>query len=133
MTRPALAAVLVALIAAGPAPPAQADDPGAALYATYCAACHGADGRGGGPVSDLLVVPVPDLTTISARHDGRFPLLAVIHIIDGRTGLAAHGGSMPLWGEAFAVEAEGRGAYGGVAEVRARVLALARHLETLQE
>jgi mono/diheme cytochrome c family protein len=121
-----------AALAAAPAL-AQAADPGASLYMTYCASCHGADGTGGGPVADLLTVPVPDLTTVAARHEGRFPLLEVIHIIDGRSGVRAHGGSMPVWGTAFSTEADDRGLYGSAAEVRGRVLALALYLESLQQ
>lgn len=135
--RPGLALAAAALLAAAAAPaPATGDEiaRGAALYATYCAACHGPSGRGGGPVADLLAVPVPDLTTIAARHGGAFPRLEVIQIIDGRTGLRVHGGSMPLWGSAFAAETGGSaGAYGAEPDIRARVLALARYLETLQE
>jgi len=44
---------------------------GKALFAERCAACHGAEGHGGGPVSKFFP-PAPDLayTTIRARSDG---------------------------------------------------------------
>lgn len=35
---------------------------GAALYPTHCAACHGAQGRGDGPLAKTLPVPPADLT-----------------------------------------------------------------------
>jgi mono/diheme cytochrome c family protein len=44
---------------------------GKALFAERCAACHGPDGHGGGPVSKFFP-PAPDLAygTIRARSDG---------------------------------------------------------------
>ena len=49
MLKRILALGIVVLIFAFAAQPARADDPpGAKLFATYCAACHGAAGKGGG-------------------------------------------------------------------------------------
>lgn len=42
------------------------------LFRTYCAACHGADARGGGPAASSLTAKVPDLTRIAQRRDGTF-------------------------------------------------------------
>jgi len=56
---------------------------GAQLYGDYCAACHGADARGSGPVASGVGVPVPDLTTLSARNGGVFPLVRVMSKVDG--------------------------------------------------
>jgi mono/diheme cytochrome c family protein len=67
-----------------------------------CAACHGADARGTGPIAELLTVPVPDLTRIQARRNGEFPELEIFRIIDGQSDLAAHGPRhMPVWGYEF--------------------------------
>jgi hypothetical protein len=42
---------------------------------------------------------LPDLTGIAARRGGQFPEERIRQIIDGRTGLAAHGArEMPVWG-----------------------------------
>jgi hypothetical protein len=47
-------------------------------------------------------VPVPDLTHIAARRDGRFPEEDVFRIIDGQSPLSAHGARhMPVWGYEF--------------------------------
>jgi mono/diheme cytochrome c family protein len=65
----------------------------------YLSSCHGEDGKGNGVLASVLKVPAPDLTTLSRRNDGHFPLAAVTEIIDGRTLIAAHGTrEMPIWG-----------------------------------
>lgn len=72
---------------------------GAQLYQRYCAACHGVQGLGDGPVSSDLRVMVPDLTRIGKRHGGVFPQEDVRRIIDGREVHMAHGTrDMPVWG-----------------------------------
>jgi len=74
---------------------------GVRTYQTFCASCHGLTGHGDGPVQPF-VHNVPDLTQISARHDGRFPAEDVRRIIDGRTRIDAHGDRrMPVWGWEF--------------------------------
>ena len=58
---------------------------GQAVFTQYCATCHGASGTGDGPLTEMITSKVPDLTKISMQNDGEFPMLDVIHIIDGRT------------------------------------------------
>lgn len=105
---------------------------GAALFAEYCASCHGMDATGGGPMAPLLVLGVPDLTGISARAGGAFPLIAVIETIDGRTPYRGHGGPMPVFGRLGGASVALDGPGGEVYQTRAEALALARHLEALQ-
>jgi mono/diheme cytochrome c family protein len=70
------------------------------LYRTYCASCHGLDGKGGGPAAEALKRQPPDLTTISKRNGGKFPEFRVGNIIDGYETIAAHGTrEMPVWGD----------------------------------
>ena len=72
------------------------------MYKQYCAACHGADGKGRGPVAVSLKVPPPDLTMLSKRHDGKFPNDYVSMILLFGPGTTAHGSSiMPTWGPIF--------------------------------
>lgn len=123
---------LSAVCLVGAALGAAADELGKMTYDHYCASCHGADGRGAGPFMEMMTVEAPDLTQLSATNDGEFPMLEVIHIIDGRTGLRAHGGPMPVFGTAFSAEVENPGPYGAVAVTRGRVLSLAYYLESLQ-
>ena len=61
---------------------AMADDIGQAEYMNSCATCHGASAGGDGPLAELMTVPVPDLTMISAGNDGVFPMLSVIQVIN---------------------------------------------------
>ena len=73
---------------------------GEELYRRFCAACHGAEGRGDGPVAGSFKVEVPDLTLIARRSHGLYPRDRVARIIDGRYILGAHGSrTMPVWGE----------------------------------
>jgi mono/diheme cytochrome c family protein len=74
---------------------------GAAIYGDFCATCHGAEGRGDGPMADVLAVEVPDLTRIAARAGGAFPRYDVVAKIDGRDPVVSHGGAMPVWGPVF--------------------------------
>ena len=77
---------------------------GASIFGNYCAACHGLDGRGNGPVSKALKQEVPDLTRLSLRNDGAFPAIHVRTVITfgGDDLLPAHGSKeMPIWGPTF--------------------------------
>ena len=77
---------------------------GPELYRTFCASCHGLDGKGAGPAAAALKHRPSDLTLISKKNGGQFPSFRIEHIIDGtveRTGVvAAHGTrDMPVWGD----------------------------------
>ena len=77
---------------------------GASIFRNYCAACHGLDGRGNGPVSKALKRAVPDLTRLSQRNGGAFPAIHVrTTIMFGSDDLIpAHGSKeMPFWGPIF--------------------------------
>lgn len=113
---------------------ALAQDPGEVEYMQACAACHGETGVGDGPLAELMTVPMPNLTQLSAANEGEFPMLSVIQIIDGRTGVRGHGYPMPVWGDRFKAEAApGAGEYGAELIVRGRVLSIAYYLESLQQ
>ncbi|MCE5973716.1 cytochrome c [Sinirhodobacter sp. WL0062] len=114
---------------------AQSPEVGEGLFNQYCSSCHGSGGAGDGPMVEYLTIPSPDLTQLAARNDGAFPMLKVIHIIDGRTGVRGHGGQMPVFGDLFMAE-QGEGAarsYTEVLETRGRVLSVAMYLESLQK
>ena len=120
---------LVAHIESIQAPATGPNDPGRALFGTYCASCHGVDARGDGPMAARLRQVPPDLTQFAARNGGVFPGERVARIIDGRD-VASHGtGEMPVWGDAFRATPGGRTA----AAVRERIEAITRYLEAIQE
>jgi mono/diheme cytochrome c family protein len=106
-------------------------DMGSEYYVRYCAACHGANAKGEGPVAGALKVRPPDLTRIAARRGGAFPDAEIARMIDGRFSIAAHGSrEMPVWGERFGATIP----EAGVSEeiVRGRVLVLVEYLKSIQ-
>ena len=126
-------ACVAGLVSVGSAA-AQDSDIGTQLYADYCAACHGATGLGDGDMADVVKVPSPNLTLLAKNNDGVFPMLDVLHVIDGRSGTRGHGGTMPFWGQVFSDQiGESEGQYGSVLEVRGRILSLAKYLESIQQ
>ena len=64
---------------------------GEAEYLNSCAVCHGLEGRGDGPLRDILMKRPADLTHISDRNDGRFPYAHIFAVIDGRYAVPSHG------------------------------------------
>jgi mono/diheme cytochrome c family protein len=75
---------------------------GADLFRAYCASCHGADGKGNGPVAPALNSKPADLTTIAERNGGAFPAQRMRTIIAGDEIIIAHGSrEMPIWGPIF--------------------------------
>jgi len=96
---------------------------GAALYARHCAACHGAEGRGDGPVAPALARAPSDLTTLARRHGGRFDAQRVAAVIDGRSPVVEHGTrDMPVWGVVFEAELSGESYVGYRAIERSQTL-----------
>lgn len=107
----------------------QVDEIGGQLFEVYCATCHGTGGHGDGPMADRLRRMPPDLTQFAARNGGVFPSERVYRIIDGRD-VPSHGdGEMPVWGDVFR-SVPGRP---GAEAARARIAAIVRHLEAMQE
>ena len=100
-------AVLAATLAGCTSPRGVADPvippaDGRGAYGRACASCHGTSGRGDGAAAANLSRPVPDLTTLAVRHDGRYPRQYVIDVVSGDRALAAHGTrEMPVWGRMF--------------------------------
>ena len=78
------------------------DSTGQENYLRLCAACHGETGLGDGPVAEAILKPLPDLTRIAERNDGKFPRQIIKNSIDGRWQIDAHGTQqMPVWGYEF--------------------------------
>jgi mono/diheme cytochrome c family protein len=75
---------------------------GEQMYKQYCAACHGADAKGYGPLAPFLKTSPSDLTTLAKRHGGKFPYDYVSSVLKSGPGVPAHGSpDMPTWGPLF--------------------------------
>ena len=107
---------------------------GEAEYLNSCAVCHGVEGKGDGPLGEMLVKRPADLTSISRRNGGRFPYARVIAVIDGRYDVPGHGNrEMPVWGRQF-LEDDQRlyGPAGGEIVTTERINELAGYVQSLQ-
>jgi mono/diheme cytochrome c family protein len=69
------------------------------LFGAYCAACHGNDGKGGGPAAKVMRVKLPDLTVLSKTSGGLFPRSRVEQCIRAtdRQPPASIAEGMPVW------------------------------------
>jgi mono/diheme cytochrome c family protein len=82
---------------------------GAGMFKEYCAACHGADGKGTGPAASALKKAPADLTLLTKKNNGKYPALEVQNFIRGdAASVAAHGTrDMPMWGDIFHAVSQG--------------------------
>ncbi len=102
---------------------------GQARFNQYCAVCHGADAKGGGPFANLMTTRPADLTVLAKNNGGEFPFGRVYDTIDGRNLLAAHGTSdMPIWGR----EMKDAG-LGGETDLRGRLVETIVYLRSVQQ
>jgi mono/diheme cytochrome c family protein len=100
---------------------------GQQMFLNYCAACHGKDGRGGGPAAAALKTSPADLTQLAIRNNGTFPEERVAQSINGPERIAAHGSrEMPIWGELFKSLDSDRAA------ARLRVTNLTNYIKSIQ-
>ena len=110
-------------------------DLGKREYDSNCIACHGKDLKGGAYVDFLKVTP-PDLTLLSKKNGGVFPLERVYAVIDGRQEVKAHGPrDMPIWGRDYQIKAGEHYVdmnYDPEAFVRGRIFALIDYLNRMQ-
>lgn len=103
-------------------------------FQASCASCHGASGKGNGPIAAQLKKAPPDLTVIAKNNGGVFPFSRLYEVIEGAD-VASHGTrEMPVWGWEYKVQA---GEYSldpatTDAQVRARILALLEYVNRLQ-
>ncbi len=98
------------------------------LFQAHCAACHGEDASGRGPLASVLKTKVPDLTMLAKNNKGEFPSALVRKIIVGEDVLVSHGSrEMPIWGPIFH-KIESDQDWGNV-----RVENLVKYLQTIQQ
>jgi mono/diheme cytochrome c family protein len=69
------------------------------MYLSYCAPCHGVDGRGQGPAAAALRTAPADLTSLSRNNRGRYPDTHILTVLEFGAEIPAHGSvEMPVWG-----------------------------------
>jgi mono/diheme cytochrome c family protein len=101
---------------------------GPQMFKDYCAVCHGADGKGGGPAAAALKTPPPDLTTLAKRYGEKAVGLKVYATLRFGGENKAHGTSeMPVWGPLFSATDRNQPA------VTMRISNLAKYVESLQQ
>jgi len=101
---------------------------GKEMYDSYCASCHGVNGKGDGPAAPALKVLPTNLTALAVKNGGTFPGAHVATEIQGEAMVPAHGSKqMPVWGPIFM-------AMGGhsTAQVQLRIRNLGNYLESIQ-
>lgn len=105
---------------------------GAQDFAEYCAACHGAAGKGDGPLAPTLARRPADLTGLSARHGGSFPTTQVMAKIWGYTGGREGAAVMPNFGPLLDSETVPYdGGDGIMSPTPLRLVQIAEHLKAL--
>ncbi len=103
-------------------------------YETYCADCHGADGKGNGPANQAIAMSTtpPDITLLAARHGGKFPFDEVVDIVDGRKAIPSHARlEMPFFAVKLQNPGEGFNPASDAA-VKKRIDAIVTYVESLQ-
>jgi len=75
---------------------------GPELFHSYCASCHGQNGKGNGPAVQALKTAPPDLTRLSKKNGGQFPAEHVMNVLSNESEYPVHGSKdMPIWGPIF--------------------------------
>jgi mono/diheme cytochrome c family protein len=76
---------------------------GADMFKSYCASCHGLQGKGDGPAAAAMKHAPADLTMLAKKNQGKFPEMHVTYVLGMKDEVAAHGSQdMPVWGTLFA-------------------------------
>jgi mono/diheme cytochrome c family protein len=130
-TRLVTLALLGCLIIGGPGI-ARPDDlaAGRRLYVEHCAACHGINGDGHGPLEPELTKPAADLRTLSRKYGNPLPDDQIARFLDGRADVKAHGPrDMPVWGWEMWRSPQSKGNPGVVSEP---VVQIVRYLQSIQ-
>ena len=98
------------------------------LYRAHCAACHGVDAKGDGPLAPSLKTKPADLTALARNNKGEFPAKRVRRFISGENVSPSHGSrEMPVWGPIFHQIEEDQD-YGNV-----RLQNLIKYLQSIQQ
>ena len=106
------------------APPNSGKD----MFNSYCAVCHGKDGKGNGPAASAMKTPPIDLTALAKNSGGKYPASHVAAVIRGQAMTPSHGSQdMPVWGPLFSSISQGH-----EGQVQQRITNLVTYIESLQ-
>jgi mono/diheme cytochrome c family protein len=133
--------VMISAIAVGQQAPAQSStevrhvpitnapsNSGKEMFKSYCAVCHGTDGKGNGPAASAMKTPPTNLTVLSKNDGGKYPAAHVAAVIRGQANTPSHGSEdMPIWGPLFSSISQGHDS-----QVQQRVANLVSYIEGLQ-
>jgi mono/diheme cytochrome c family protein len=101
---------------------------GKAMFDSYCAVCHGKDGKGNGPAASAMKTPPTDLTLLAQKNGGKYPAQHVAAVIRGQASTPSHGSEdMPVWGPLFSSISQGH-----TTQVQQRISNLVDYVGTLQ-
>jgi len=101
---------------------------GSEMFDSYCAVCHGKDGKGSGPAAPAMKTPPTDLTALAKNSGGKYPASHVAAVIRGQAATPSHGSQdMPVWGPLFSSISQGH-----ESQVQQRITNLTAYIETLQ-
>jgi mono/diheme cytochrome c family protein len=133
--------VMIAAFAVGQQAPAQSStqvrhvpitntpsNSGKEMFSSYCAVCHGTEGKGDGPAASAMKTPPNDLTVLAQKNGGKYPAAHVAAVIRGQATTPSHGTQeMPIWGPLLSSVSQGH-----QAEVQQRITNLVNYIEALQ-
>ena len=104
---------------------------GKQMYVSYCASCHGLDGRGHGPAASALKFAPADLSLLRKNNQGVYPGGHIAAVIKFGVEQSAHGSKeMPVWGPALQrMDGPGDGMNG---KQSLRIANIVNYVETLQ-
>jgi mono/diheme cytochrome c family protein len=101
---------------------------GKEMFNSYCAVCHGKDGKGNGPAASAMKTSPTDLTLLAQKNAGKYPAAHVASVIKGQAMTPSHGSQdMPVWGPLFSSLSQGH-----ESQVQQRITNLVAYIETLQ-
>jgi mono/diheme cytochrome c family protein len=101
---------------------------GKEMFHSYCAVCHGTDGKGNGPAAQAMKTPPTDLTLLAQKNGGKYPSAHVAAVIRGQASTPSHGSQdMPIWGPLFSSISQGH-----EGQIQQRVTNLVSYIESLQ-
>ena len=103
-------------------------------FAAFCSSCHGAGGKGDGPMAGTLEHRPANLTRLARRNGGEFPKLRVMAKIWGYTGGKGGAAVMPNFGPLLDSALVPYDAGDGIeSPTPLRLVQLAEYVESLQK